>query len=154
LNYLEDEMQYSREGEIFTEIVLEVFKPGGLLIAEGDRLTRALGLSSARWKVLGALVNSGRPMTVPQIAHSMGQTRQSVQRMADAMEKAGFLLYRNNPHHKRARLVSLSEKGQEVYCLLEQKQMPWANLNSTGISSGDMKVALSVLRKMTRKFET
>ncbi len=146
-------MQRSREGELFTEIVLAVFKLGGLLIAEGDELTKDLRLSSARWKVLGALANSDVPMTVPQIAYSMGQTRQSVQRLTDLMAKAGILEYRNNPHHKRAKLVALSSKGKKIFDLLEQKQIPWANSNSAGISASDMEVTVSVLRKMVGKFE-
>ena len=48
-------MQHTLEGQRFTEIVLEIFKLNGLLITEGDQITKTLGLSSARWKVLGAL---------------------------------------------------------------------------------------------------
>ena len=146
-------MKHSSEGQIFTEIVLEIFKLSGLLVAEGDMLSKEVGLSSARWKVLGALAYSDVPMTVPKIAYSMGQSRQSVQRLTDAMEKAGILVYRSNPHHKKAKLVTLSKKGREIFALLEQKQIPWANLNSTGISILDMEVTLSVLKKMIQRFE-
>ena len=116
-------MKHSKEGQVFTEIVLEIFKLSGLLVTEGDILTKELGLSSARWKVLGALALSNTSMTVPQIAHSMGQSRQSVQRLTDALEKDGFVDYQNNPHHKKAKLVMLSQKGKEVYKLLDMKQI-------------------------------
>lgn len=147
-------MRRSQKGQVFTDIVLEVFKLGGMLIIEGDKLTEELGLSSARWKVLGALAYADAPLTVPQIAHSMGQSRQSVQRLADVMEKAGILEYRRNPHHKKAKLVALSKTGEEIFELLEQKQIPWANANATGISLSDMEITLTVLRKLVRKFET
>ena len=147
-------MQRSSEGQMFTEIVLEVFKLSGLLVAEGDEITKELGLSSARWKVLGSLAYSDVPMTVPQIAHSMGQTRQSVQRLTDAMEKDGILTYQNNPLHKKAKLVALSNKGRDLFNLLEQKQIPWANSNASGINIKEMDAALSVLRKMIQRFET
>jgi len=117
-------MKRSNEGQVFTEIVLEIFQLSGLLIAEGDLLTKEVGLSSARWKVLGALAHSDVPLTVPQIAHSMGQSRQSVQRLTDAMGQDDFLVYQSNPHHKKAKLVTLSKKGKEIYELLEQKQIP------------------------------
>ena len=146
-------MLHSDQGRVFTDIVLEVFKLSGLLIAEGDALTRELGLSSARWKVLGALAYADAPMTVPQIAHAMGQTRQSVQRLADAMEKTGILSYRDNPYHKKAKLVALSAKGRQVFELLEQKQIPWANHNAAGIGVKDLQVTLSVLQKIARQFE-
>lgn len=146
-------MRRSRKGQLFTDIVLEVFKLSGLLIAEGDELTRELGLSSARWKVLGALAHADTPLTVPQIAHAMGQTRQSVQRLADAMEEAGILVYRNNPLHKRAKLVALSAKGAALFDVLEKKQAPWANANAATLNAADMEAALAVLKKMVARFE-
>ncbi len=46
-------MHHTQQGQLFTQIVLELFKLNGQLIAEGDRLTKGVGLSSARWKILG-----------------------------------------------------------------------------------------------------
>lgn len=147
-------MQHTKKGQLFTHIVLESFMLNGLLIAEGDQITRELGLSSARWKILGALSLAAQPMTVPQIATTMGQSRQSVQRLTDAMQKDGFLDYQENPYHKRAKLVVLTNEGKRIYKLLEQKQIPWANSSSANISAGDMDVTLSVLKKMIETFET
>ncbi len=146
-------MQRTREGQLFTNIVLDIFKLGGLLITAGDELTKELGLTSARWKVLGALANSDLPMTVSQIAASMRQTRQGVQRLSDAMAKAGILAYEDNPHHKKAKLVTMTSKGMELFLELEQKQILWANKNSAEISTQEMEVALRVLKKMVRNLE-
>ena len=143
-------MKHTKQGQLFTQIVLELFKLNGLLIAEGDQITKELGLSSARWKILGALALSPQPMTVPQIASEMGQTRQSVQRLADAMHKDGFLDFQENPYHKRAKLVVITDKGEKIYTLLEAKQIPWANSSSATISAGDMDVTLSVLKGIIR----
>jgi len=119
----------------------------------GRKITKEHGLSSARWKILGALSLSPQALTVPQIAHKMGQTRQSVQRLADAMRQDGILDYRDNPFHKRAKLVVISNKGEKNYKLLERKQILWANNSSAGISAQDMDVTLSVLKKMIKAFE-
>ncbi|MFG6179602.1 MarR family winged helix-turn-helix transcriptional regulator [Halomonas sp. THAF12] len=139
---------------MYTDIVLELFKLGGLLISEGDELTKELGLTSARWKVLGALAYADSPKTVSQIAYSMGQTRQGVQRLSDAMVKEGILVYEDNPHHKKAKLVTITPKGEDVFLALERKQIPWANKNSAEISAQEMEVALDVLKKMVRRLET
>lgn len=147
-------MRHTKQGQTFTQIVLELFKLNGLLVAEGDQITKEHALSSARWKILGALALSPHPMTVPQIANKMGQTRQSVQRLADAMQKDGFLDYQENPNHKRAKFVVLTNKGEKIYKLLERKQIPWANSSSANISAEDMDVTLSVLKKMAKAFET
>ena len=146
-------MQHTKKGQLFTESILEIFKVSGQLAAEGDRLTKELGLSSARWKVLGALKMSSTPLTVAQVAREMGLTRQSVQRLADAMVKDGLLVYQVNPHHKRANYVVLTEKGKEVYSIITEIQIPWANKCSKDFSVEDLNTTLSVLRKIALLFE-
>jgi hypothetical protein len=67
-------------GSALTDLVLEVFRLNGRLLAAGDRMTRPSGQTSARWQVLGAI--NPEPRTVAQIARVMGLARQSVQRRA------------------------------------------------------------------------
>ena len=146
-------MSHTPEGQLFTDIVLEVFKLSGLLATEGDRLTDELGLSSARWKVLGALIFSTSPMTVPQIAHAMGQTRQGVQRLVNEMRDDGFLDFQDNPFHKRAKIIAITTKGKKAYEKLDKKQIPWANSLAVGIKVSDLKTASNVLKKIIQRLE-
>ncbi len=146
-------MQHTKKGQLFTEAILEIFKVSGQLAVEGDRLTKELELSSARWKVLGALNMSNEPLTVAQVARVMGLTRQSVQRLADAMVKDGLMVYQANPHHKRANYVVLTEKGKAVYSIITEIQIPWANKNSKDISIEELNTTISVLRKISLLFE-
>ena len=146
-------MEHTKKGQLFTESILEIFKVSGQLATEGDRLTKNLGLSSARWKVLGALKMSNKLLTVAQVARVMGLTRQSVQRLAHAMVKDGLLVYQDNPQHKVANHLVLTEKGMEVYSIINEIQIPWANKNSKDISVEDLNTTLSVLRKITLLFE-
>lgn len=131
---------------------LEIFKLNGLLIIEGDQLIKELGLSSARWKVLGALYKSTDPMTVPDIARMMGQTRQAVQRLANEMNKDGLVNTKINPKHKSAKFLVLTEKGNEIFEMIEKKQIPWVNDIANGFEASELKVTWSVLQKMTGKF--
>ncbi len=146
-------MPVTTKSDIFTEIVLEIFKLGGTLVAEGDRITSEYALTSARWKVLGAISLAGRPQTVPQIARTIGLTRQGVQRQVDVMRRDGLLEFRENPEHKRAKLISLSKLGKEAYAKLDQKQKKWARSNTHQMSKEELEAALSVLRKVSRQFE-
>jgi len=142
------------QGFIFTEIVLEIFKLSGLLVADGDRLTKSLGLTSARWKVLGALAIAEKPMTVAAIARNMGQTRQGVQRIADEMAQENIVRFQENPNHKRAKLLLLTEKGTGLYRKLSTIQEPWAEEKSKGFNQKDMETTLAVLKGITGKFES
>ena len=104
---------HSPKRVLFLDLVLTLFRLNGLLIAEGDAMTKGLGLTHARWKVIGAIALSSAGLTVPGIARVLGQSRQAVQRITDVMVADGILVYTENPKHKRSALVTLSERGQE-----------------------------------------
>src|SRR5918999_264741 len=79
--------QTDRAGALFTDIVLEVFRLNGALIAAGNALANGTGLTSARWQVLGAVALAAASPTVAQIARAMGLTRQGVQRLVDVLRE-------------------------------------------------------------------
>ena len=143
-------MQHTEKGNIYTEIVLEVFKLSGLLVADGDRLVKHIGLTSARWKVLGALSIADGSMTVSKIAENMGQSRQGVQRIVNDMIREGMVICHENPHHKRAKLIVMTEKGQTTYQALNELQVPWANEKAEKIGIEDMQRTLKTLQQMTQ----
>ena len=60
-------------GEVFTALVVEVFRVNGLALEAGDALTESLGLSSARWQVLGVVDHE--PAPVGEIARHEQQGR-------------------------------------------------------------------------------
>lgn len=140
-------------GEVFTKITLEIFKVSGLLNLEGDKITEEFGLSSARWKVMGAIVKSNEPITVSEIGRAMGQSRQATQRVVDIMAKDGLLDMLGNPHHKKAKLIALTEKGVEVYEQLDKKQEKWAVSGAEDIAREELDNTLSTLRKMVDYLE-
>lgn len=98
-----------------TALVLEIFRSSGALLAAGDRLVGDLGLTSARWQVLGAVALAAQPLPVARIARDMGITRQGVQRTVNELAKAGLVSFADNPHHLRARLVLLTPAGRDAY---------------------------------------
>ena len=129
-----------------TELVLQIFRVNGLLLAVGDDLTRDLGLTSARWQVLGALANG--PLTVAQIARNMGLKRQSVQRLVDVLSEQGILELEDNPHHRRAKLVRLSESGQRKYEQISKIQVRWVSSVSRDVDVQALSAAVTLLRNL------
>ncbi len=137
---------------LFLDLVLSIFRLNGLLIAEGDAMTEKLGLTHARWKVIGAVALSQNGLTVPGIARVLGQSRQAVQRITDVMALDGLLEYSSNPKHKRSVLVLLSEQGKEVYNTLREVQDPWA-IDATGeIPAEELETALRLIQRLIKKF--
>lgn len=141
-------MEHTSEGYLLTEIILDTFQLNGLLVTEGDKLVKSIGLTSARWKVLGALAYSDKALTVPDIARGMGQSRQAVQRLSNEMLEDGLLATEPNPHHKRAKLLKLTDKGQQAYGQAMHKQIPWVNAMASEIKKTDLEKAASVLKQL------
>ena len=140
-------------GAAFTELLLETFKLNGLLLVEGDRLVRHLTLTSARWQVMGAIDLAQVPLTVAQIARNMGLQRQSVQRLVNVLDTEGLVQLLENPHHKRAKLVQLTEHGQATLKKVKGLQVEWANQVSSGMRERDVKEAVAVLRAFSKRLK-
>lgn len=147
-------MEHTPKGSLLTDIILETFKLNGLLVSEGDQLVKDLGLTSARWKVLGALSSGLGPMTVPDIARSMGQSRQAVQRLSKEMVKDGLLMTQTNPDHQRAKFLILTDRGKRTYEQAMQKQVPWVNSIADELVEGELELTSSILKKLIAHLDT
>ncbi|UFS70336.1 MarR family transcriptional regulator [Geomonas sp. RF6] len=144
-------MRHTPEGADFTKLILETFRLNGALIAAGDQLVGVLGLTSARWQVLGSVYEG--PATVAEIARRMGLTRQNVQRIADYLAKDGFVTTSANPAHRRAKLYSLTPHGKSVMEEVRNRQAEWANRIADGIGTTRIGEAISVMTVLTKRLE-
>jgi DNA-binding MarR family transcriptional regulator len=144
---------HSASGKVFTELVLEVFRFNGRLVFVGDRMTKALGLSTARWQILGAMALAGKPLTVAEIARNMGLQRQSVQRTVNMLVATGMVATHENPNDQRARLVSFTKKGRAAYEDTIAIQVEWANETAADLPESELNSALLSLRFLRGKLE-
>ncbi len=64
-------------------MILDLFRLTSAVLAAGDRLVAPLGLTSARWQVLGAIVSAERPQPVAWLARDLGGNQR--QRLPVAM---------------------------------------------------------------------
>lgn len=144
-------MRHTPAGAAFTELILELFRLNGCVLAEGDRLTAPEGLSSARWQVMGA-IDEG-PQTVSGIARRMGLTRQSVQRTVNELARSGIVRMLENPDHKRAKLVDLTPAGRAALDAVTVRQGVWANVAADGIASTRLADAVDLLRELRQRLE-
>ncbi len=138
--------KHTAGGAALTTLILEVFRCNGRLLEAGDRLTRGLGLTSARWQVLGALAHG--PLTAAQIARNMGVRRQSVQRLVDVLAAEGVVRLEDNPHHLRAKLVHATPAGQGKYARISAIQAQWVNNLARGLPATELARAVTLLREV------
>ncbi len=138
-------------GEAVSELALEVFRLNGALIAMGDALVGDIGLTSARWQVMGAIALAQTPLPIAQIARNMGLTRQAVQRTANELEGEGFIRFAPNPNHQRAKLVLLTRKGAAAYAAAMARWEPKAAALGGGSAVKDIAVTLTTLRRVRQR---
>jgi DNA-binding MarR family transcriptional regulator len=96
--------------ELLAAAALTAFRLNGQFLELAERLARPAGLTAAWWQVLGAVLDDPQPVSA--IARDMGITRQAVQRTADVLVERGLAAYRDNPAHRRAKLVALTDTGR------------------------------------------
>ena len=140
-------------GEALTDLVLAVFRLNGRLLAAGDHLVSDLGLTSARWQVLGAIAHAPSPQPVAWLARSMGLNRQGVQRIVNEMREDNLVELRPNPHHRRAHLVALTKHGESAYAAASRLQTPWANALAKGLDGEELAAASRIIKALSERLE-
>ncbi|MBR0744184.1 winged helix-turn-helix transcriptional regulator [Bradyrhizobium japonicum] len=140
-------------GEALTGLILDLFRANSLLLTAGDRLVASLGLTSARWQILGAIADAERPEPVAWLARNLGANRQNVQRIVNDLARDGLVVFEVNPHHRRAQLVVLTDKGRQVYDAAGRLQVPWVNGLSDGLSVKEIEIAHRVIGALRDRLE-
>ena len=127
------------------------FRLHGALLATGDALVGDLGLTSARWQVLGAVALEPQAPTVAQAARRMGLSRQAVQRIANDLKAEGLVRFIDNPDHQRAKRMELTQTGQRAYASAMDRQRRWAEGLARGIDSDDIYKARDLMTTLLNR---
>lgn len=101
-------------------------------LAAGDRLVAPLELTSAR---------------------DLGGNRQNVQRIINDLESEGLVTFAPNPHHKRAQLVLLTDKGKRSFKSAMDLQTPSVNDLADGVTVRDLETVHRVILTLRKKLE-
>lgn len=78
-----------------------------------DRRLGAIGLTRAQWQALGNLRRCG-PMTQAALADVMEVETATIARLIDRLEAANWVVRRSDPHDRRVKRVSLTDKAENV----------------------------------------
>jgi DNA-binding MarR family transcriptional regulator len=140
--------------EALSGIMLDLFRLNGLLLTSGDRLVAPLGLTSARWQILGAISATDRPEPVAWLARNLGANRQNVQRIVNDLHGEGLVAFETNPHHRRAQLVVLTDKGRQAYDAAMRLQAPWVNRLVDGVAVKDIETVERVIVRLRQNLES
>jgi DNA-binding MarR family transcriptional regulator len=140
-------------GDALTDVILDLFRLNSLLATAGDRLVARLGLTSARWQILGVVAATEHPQPVAWLARDMGANRQNVQRIINDLHKQGLVDFEANPHHRRAQLVVLTDKGKRTFGDAMRLQAPWINHLSEGLLVKDIQTVQRVIMALRKNLD-
>jgi DNA-binding MarR family transcriptional regulator len=129
-------------------LMADVYELAGESRRSSEELARQEGQTAARWHVMSVLSDGAR--TVASAARRLGLARQSVQRVVDDLARAGMVELHDNPDHRRAPLVTLTEEGLATLTgLLERSDADRRDaVERAGLSLGDLENARATLRRL------
>lgn len=139
-------------GRALTDLILTTFRLNGLLMQTAQDLAAAGDLTASWWQVIGGVLD--QPRTVAEVGRRMGMTRQGVQRVADLLVDRGLAEYRENPAHRRAKLLAPTETGYWAVRRISLVQHPWADRVGAAVGATDLATALDVMRRLIDVLES
>jgi DNA-binding MarR family transcriptional regulator len=99
------------------------------------------------------MVAAQRSQPVAWLARDMGANRQNVQRIVNDLQKDGLVIFEVNPHHRRAQLVVLTDKGRQTFEAAMELQAPWINRISDGLSVKDLQRVQHIVAALQKRLD-
>jgi DNA-binding MarR family transcriptional regulator len=121
------------------------------LLTVGDAVAATAGQSRARNSCLQQL--AGGPLTVADIAERLGLARQGVQRVADLLVSDGLAGYADNPRHRRAKLLTLTDAGERALAAMDAAHRRWVAATAPELSQFDLPVLTDHLAAVRRAID-
>lgn len=138
-------------GTALTDVILTTFHLNGRLMDAAQGMAAAGELTAAWWQVIGGVLDE--PRSVAEIARRMGMTRQGVQRVADLLVERELAEYRDNPAHRRAKLLACTEAGYWAVRRISLVQHPWADRVGQAVGTDELLDALTVMQRLVEILE-
>lgn len=136
-----------------SRLTLAVFRAQQALSTEGDRLTAKRKLTSAKWKVLGALFLAGEPLSAAAIGRAMGLSRQAAIKQVRLLLDQGLLQQQADPRDARAPVHRLTSKGQTAYAAISADWAKRIETLAAGITERELDGATAVLDALLARLE-
>jgi len=140
-----------REQDLLSAASITTFRLNGQFLALAGELARPAGLTAAWWQVLGAVL--GEPLPVAGIAREMGLARQSVQRIADILVERDLAEYRDNPAHRRAKLLSPTSQGRAAISRIGPGHAAAARRLTAVLGGETLADAVAALRALSKALD-
>ena len=110
-------------------------------------------MSGALRSLLRSLDNHGE-QTVPQMARDRSVTRQHIQPLVNQLADAGYIVFVENPAHKRSPFVHLTTQGKKTVDAMNRREHKLVSKSAIGVPDSKMREAAETLRNVRAFFES
>ncbi len=110
-----------QEPEALYRLIVEVRGAFHDFADYADKMHSDLGITAATRAVMEHVAETG-PDTVPNIARVKKVSRQHIQQLADALVDAGLATWKENPQHKRSKLLHLNGRGADRFAVVRKRE--------------------------------
>lgn len=141
----------TEDQQILSGIAKTVFRLNGQLLSIAEDLAGPAGLTAAWWQVLATVL--GEPLSVAGISRSIGNSRQSVQRVADLLVDEGLAEYQPNPAHRRAKLLTPTDQGRSAVRAIAPAHAALARRLRSEYGQEELRQLLAQITKLTVALE-
>lgn len=138
----------SHRAESLIHLLDELARTRGRTQVAFDSIRLSADLTEVESIVLSAVTHADRAPTVPQIGRSLGHPRQVIQRAADSLHERGLLEWRDNPDHKRARLLVASPAGADLAHANDAEGLRLAHELTDGMDAARIEAVVEGLREI------
>ena len=121
-----------------------------LMSADMQRGLAEYGLTEARAHVLWELGAAER-LTQRELAEALKVTPRNVTALIDALEATGFVRRTAHPTDRRAIVIVLTDKGQDVASRLQSDMTRFAEFLFGGVSEGELNTFRRILNDVGRR---
>jgi DNA-binding MarR family transcriptional regulator len=133
--------------------MLLVFRVNDQLLKTGDRKVEHLGLTSARWQILGAIAVAPQPRTAPQLAQRLGVSRQGAQKQLNLLLKIGLVSAQANPKNQRSPFYLLTDEGAASYRAASEIQREWVEELIANLNPEQLDATRRLLKKLSSQLD-
>ena len=138
------------DGKTLHQLFRTLYGAGLALENVEELVHRASGLTGVQSKNIGHLL-SGGPMTISDLAYDRGVSRQSVQVAVGTMIELGYVCFLDNPRHKKAKLIQVTDLGRESFNAAQNAEFSLIERAFPDMKTDEVEVAIRVLKTMKKK---
>ncbi len=139
-------------GAVLHALFKEIFMLQSVLAERMDIIHTRAGLATPQVRTLDTLSHAGAA-TVPDIAARLGVSRQFIQTTCNELEGRGLLSFRDNPRHKRSRLVEITPDGSALLARFRTAEAKLLHEKLPDIDAEAVTVAQGLLSELRHRIE-